>query len=137
VLGPETIGALSHAIAVFTPLRALQLLAGMPGRVSRVLVESTPGADRRVREELERLAGGRLTVASATEDVRLLQQATAPNRQATGFFAFVSALVGMLLAFNAMLLSAPERRRMIADLRVQGIGRGDLLKLLLFQALCL
>jgi putative ABC transport system permease protein len=67
----------------------------------------------------------------------LLRQATTPNDQATGFFAFVSALVGMLLAFNAMLLSAPERRRVIADLRIQGARPRSLAALLLFQSLCL
>jgi len=137
VLGPEAAGPLADAMAVIAPLRSVQAIAGLPGRISAVLVQSNPGADQQVRRELARLAGGRLTVAGATEDVRLLHQATAPNREATGFFAFVSALVGMLLAFNAMLLSAPERRRMIADLRIQGTRPRDLVRLLLFQALCL
>jgi putative ABC transport system permease protein len=137
VLGSETVGPLSNAIAVFAPLASIQTMAALPGRITRVLVQSQPGAEARVRSELQRLAAGRLTVAPASDDVRLLQQATAPARQATGFFAFVSALVGMLLAFNAMLLSAPERRRMIADLRIQGARPRDLFRLLLFQALCL
>jgi putative ABC transport system permease protein len=137
VLGPETVGPLSNAIGVLAPLASVQAMAQLPGRITRVLVQSEPGAQARVRSELEALAAGRLTVAPATDDIRLLQQATAPSRQATGFFAFVSALVGMLLAFNAMLLSAPERRRMIADLRIQGARPRDLVKLLLFQALCL
>jgi putative ABC transport system permease protein len=137
VLGPETVGPLSNALGVLAPLASVQAMAQLPGRITRVLVQSKPGAEARARSELQTLAAGRLTVAPATDDVRLLQQATAPSRQATGFFAFVSALVGMLLAFNAMLLSAPERRRMIADLRIQGARPRDLLKLLLFQALCL
>jgi putative ABC transport system permease protein len=137
VLGAETVGPLSNAMAVIAALPAVQAMAQLPGRISGVLVESGPGAHQRVRRELETLAAGRLEVAPATEDVRLLQQATAPNREATGFFAFVSALVGLLLAFNAMLLSAPERRRVIADLRIQGTRPRDLFKLLLFQALCL
>lgn len=137
VLGPETLGALSNATAVIAPLPSVQTMAQLPGRISGVLVESSPGASVQVRRELDALAAGRLTVAPATNDVRLLQQATVPNGKATGFFAFVSALVGLLLAFNAMLLSAPERRRMIADLRIQGARPRDLVKLLLFQALCL
>jgi putative ABC transport system permease protein len=137
VLGAETVGPLSNAIGVLAPLASIQAMAQLPGRITRVLVQSEPGAEARARSELLSLAAGRLTVAPATDDVHLLQQATAPSRQATGFFAFVSALVGILLAFNAMLLSAPERRRMIADLRIQGVRPRDLLKLLLFQALCL
>lgn len=137
VLGPETAGALSSALAVIAPLSTLQQAAEMPGRITSVLVQAKPGAHGQVRRELEALAAGRLTVDAASGDVRLLHQATAPNREATGFFAFVSALVGMLLAFNAMLLSAPERRRMIADLRIHGTRPRDLVKLVMFQALCL
>lgn len=137
VLGPEDAGPLADALAAITPLETLQSLAGLEGRVSTVLVRSKPGAHARVRSELERLASGRLTVAPATQDIGLLRQATIPGSEATGFFAFVSALVGLLLAFGAMLLSVPERRRMIADLRIQGTRARDLAQLLLFQAACL
>jgi putative ABC transport system permease protein len=137
ILGAESVGALSNALAVTAPLPFIQRLAKLPGRVTNVLVRSRPGAHDEVRRELEALAAGRLTVAPATEDAAVLRQATLPNSKATGFFAFVSALVGVLLALNAMLLGAPERRRMVADLRIQGVRARDVLKLLLFQALCL
>ncbi len=137
VLGPDTVGELSNALAVIAPLALIQRVAGLQGRVMRVLVQSNPGAAPMVRRELEKLAAGRLDVTSATDEVRLLKQATVPNGQATSFFAFVSALVGILLAFNAMLLAAPERRRVIADLRIQGARPRDLVKLLVFQSLCL
>ncbi len=137
VLGTDTVGELSNAIAVIAPLQLIQRIAGLPGRVTRLLVQSQPGERQTVRRGLEKLAGGRLDVAAATDEVALLRQATTPNGQATGFFAFVSALVGMLLAFNAMLLSAPERRRVIADLRIQGARPRSLVMLLLFQSLCL
>ncbi len=137
VLGADNVGELSNAIAVIAPLGLIQRVTGLQGRVMRVLVKSSPGAEGPARRELEKLAGGRLDVTSATDEIQLLRQATIPNSQATGFFAFVSALVGLLLAFNAMLLSAPERRRLIADLRIQGARPRDLVKLLLFQSLCL
>ncbi len=137
VLGSETVGPLANAMTVIAPLQLLQNIAGLSGRVTRMLVDPSPGAQAQVRGELQRLAAGRLTVGPADEDVRLLKQATIPNSQATAFFAFVSALVGLLLAFNAMLLGAPERRRMVADLRIQGARPASLVKLMLFQALCL
>ena len=137
ILGTRAIGALAGATAAFTPLLLLQRLASLPGRVSRILVQSVPGRQAIVRGELERVAGGRLTVASTDEDVALLSQALHPNAQATGFFALVSGLVGLLLAFNAMLLTAPERRATVADLRIQGVRRSQLARMLLFQALCL
>ncbi len=137
ILGHETIGALSGAMAAFAPLWLVQRVAELPGQVTRILVQSAPGREALVRRELRSLARGRLTVAPADQEVALLAQALHPNAQVTGFFALVSGLVGLLLAFNAMLLTAPERRRMIADLRIQGVRRWQLVQMLIFQALCL
>jgi putative ABC transport system permease protein len=137
ILGKETIGALADARAAIAPLSVIQNLAGLSGRVSRILVQSAPGREALVRGELEKIAAGRLTVASANQEVTLLTQALRPNAQATGFFALVSGLVGLLIAFNAMLLTAPERRRAIADLRIQSYRPWQIVQMLLFQALCL
>jgi putative ABC transport system permease protein len=137
ILGRETIGALASASAAIAPLSMIQSLARLPGRVTRILVQSAPGHEVLVRRELERVAAGRLTVAAADQDVALLAQALGPSAQATGFFAVVSGLVGLLLAFTAMLLTAPERRRTIADMRIQGFRRWQLVQMVLFQALCL
>jgi putative ABC transport system permease protein len=137
VLGPEAIGPLSGAMAALAPLALVQRIAGLPGRVTRILVTTKPGLEENVRRELTTLAAGHLEVASADQDVELLKHAVAPNAEATGFFALVSAIVGFLLAFNAMLLTVPERRRVVADLRIQGMRPVQLVKMLLFQALCL
>ncbi len=137
VLGPETIGDLSGAMAAIAPLDFVQRETGLSGRVTRILVTTAPGRQTAVRRELTTFAAGRLTVASADQDVALLEQAVAPNTEATGFFVLVSAIVGLLLAFNAMLLTVPERRRMIADLRMQGVRPWQLARMLVFQAVCL
>jgi putative ABC transport system permease protein len=137
VLGPEALGGLSGAMAAIGPLGFVQQIAGMSGLVTRIVVTTEPGQQALVRRELTVLAAGRLTVAPADQEVALIRQAVAPNTEATGFFALVSGIVGLLLAFNAMLLTVPERRRMIADLRMQGVKPLQLVKLLLFQAVCL
>ncbi len=137
VLGPEAIGPLSGAMAALAQLGLVQRITGLPGRVTRILVTTKPGQEPSVRRQLVTIAGGRLNVASANQDVELLKRAVTPNSEATGFFALVSAIVGLLLAFNAMLLTVPERRRMMADLRIQGSRPAQLVKMLLFQALCL
>ena len=46
-------------------------------------------------------------------------------------------MVGFLLALNAMLLTVPERRRFVADLRMQGYDWRQIVVLLGFQALVL
>lgn len=137
VLGPEAFGALSQAKVAVMPLEELQRLAGLPHRVSRILVAPKPGRQAQVRAELTALAAGRIDVAPADQDVGLLHQALRPSDQANAFFAALSGLLGLLFAFNAMLLTVPERRRAIADLRMIGVKRSAIFQMLLFQALVL
>ncbi len=137
VLGHEAAGGLSQARIAVMPLGILQRLAGLRGRLSRILIRSQPGHEASVRAELVKIAGGRLTVADADADVSLLRQALRPSDQASGFFAAISALLGFLFAFNAMLLTVPERRQAIADLRLIGTKRVAILQIVAFQALCL
>lgn len=137
VLGKEATGALSEAHAAVMPMYSLQRLAGLPGRVGRILVQSEPGEQTSVRAELEKLAGGRIAVAAANQEVTLLRQALRPSNQASALFAALAALLGFLFAFNAILLTTPERRAVIADLRLDGTKRGAIVQMVLFQALCL
>lgn len=137
VLGAETFGALSKATVGVMPLADLQRLAGLPRRITRVLVQTRPGRQEAVRRELQRLASGRIEVASANHDVALLRQALRPSDQASGFFAAISGLLGLLLAFNALLFTVPERRRVIADMRMIGTKRTAIAQMFLFQALLL
>jgi putative ABC transport system permease protein len=137
VLGQEAAGALSQARVAFMPLRRMQQLAGLSRRLTRILVEAQPGQSTLVRSELLALARGRLTVAAADEDVAQLHQALRPSDQASAFFAAISALLGFLFAFNAMLLTVPERRKAIADLRLIGMTRTAIVQMVAFQALCL
>ena len=119
------------------PAPVAQRLVDLPGRVTQVLVQPRAGADRLVAGELRRIAGGRLDVAPADNELRLLDQAIKPNSQSTELFSAISVMVGFLLALNAMLLTMPERRRFVADLRMQGYDRRQVLLLLSFQALAL
>jgi putative ABC transport system permease protein len=137
VLGPEAVGALSHAHVAVMPLAGMQQLSGLPGRITRILVQTQPGQQAAVRGELQALAGGRLEVTGAEQDVTLLRQALHPSDQASELFAVIGALLGLLFAFNAMLLTVPERRRAIADLRLAGTRRAAIVQMVLFQALCL
>jgi putative ABC transport system permease protein len=137
VLGPEDAGVVSNALVAVMPLARLQKLSGLPRRITRILVQTEPGRQASVRRGMEALAAGRLTVAPALQDVTLLQQALRPSDLASQLFAAIGALLGFLLAFNAMLLTVPERRQAIADLRLAGTRRGAIVQIVLFQALCL
>jgi putative ABC transport system permease protein len=137
VLGSESAGGLSETLAAVMPLGELQRLAKLPGRITRIFVRARPGQERRVSDALRRVAAGKLTVALADQDIAILRQALKPSDQASAFFAGVSAVLGVLLAFTAMLLTVPERRRTIADLRLVGTKRAAIVEMVLFQALCL
>jgi putative ABC transport system permease protein len=137
VLGREAAGALSQAPISVLALANLQQLAGLRGRLTRILIQARPGREASVRAALGRLAGGRVTVATTDAEVALLHQALRPSDQASGFFAAISALLGFLFAFNAMLLTVPERRQAIADLRLIGTKRAAIVQIVAFQALCL
>ncbi|MBB4660814.1 FtsX-like permease family protein [Conexibacter arvalis] len=133
-LGREAAGPLAEALVAIVPLERAQRMTGLEGRVSRVIVETAPGREEAVREHLESLADDRFDVTAADAESALLRQALGPGDQATSFFAAISALLGFLLAFNAMLLTSPERRRLIAELRMQGFRARQLVVLVLFQA---
>lgn len=137
VLSADEIGALADSPIALSSLAYAQELGDIRGRVTRVLVDVRPGRERAVRASLTRLVGDRLTVTDGDAEVRLLERAAEPNDQSTALFAAISALVGLLFAFNAMLLTVPERRRFIADLRLEGLGDFTVVRLVWFDALVL
>ncbi len=131
------IGALVHSPVAIAPLVYAQRLAGMRGRISRILVQPQPGREGEARAELTQLANGRLNVLPADFDATVFRQAEGPTIQSTELFSAVSALVGFLFAFNAMLLTVPQRRRLVADLRLDGYTPWEIVEVLLFDALVL
>jgi len=137
VVSDRDVGPLADSPVVFAPLRYAQDLTAMEGRISRLYVAPEPGRSELARQSLERIAAGRLTVGRADYDQRLFAQAAKPNDQSTALFAGISALVGFLLAVNAMLLMARERRHVIAELRMSGYGFWGIVEVLLFDALVL
>jgi putative ABC transport system permease protein len=82
-------------------------------------------------------ASGIPSVEAADQDVAALKQALRPSNQASDFFAAISALLGFLFAFNALLLTVPERRQTIAELRLNGTKRSAIVQLFAFQAIVL
>lgn len=128
------IGGLAASPIVVAPLFYAQELAGLPGRVSRILVEPAPGREGQVRGSLLHLAAGRLNVEGTGYDETLFAKAASASNQSTVLFAVISALVGFLFAFNAMLLTVPQRRRLIADLRRDGYPPRTVIGVLLLDA---
>lgn len=137
LLGREAIGMLDGTPIGIAPLDVLQALSGQQGRVSQVLVHTHPDQVQETAAALRSIAGDRLDVSAADHELALLRTTARPNDLATGLFAAISAMVGLLLAFNAILLTVPERRRWVAELRSQGFSPGQVMLTLLFDAIVL
>jgi putative ABC transport system permease protein len=136
-LSAENVGALVDSPVALGPLRYVQTLTAMSSRLTRIFIRSRPGYERTVRKGLLRLAGGRLNVRPADFDATLFAQAAGPTDESTLLFSAISALVGFLFAFNATLLTVPQRRRLVEDLRLDGFTGGMIVRILLFDALVL
>jgi putative ABC transport system permease protein len=136
-LHPRQIGQLAASPIAISQLSYAQELTGLSHRVSRILVYPAPGYTARVREALQALARGRLNVESTGYDEKLFTKAAAASNQSTALFSVISALVGFLFAFNATLLTVPQRRRLIADMRRDGYTPATVIAVLLFDALAL
>jgi putative ABC transport system permease protein len=137
VLNGDGLPALASSPVAVAVLGEAQALLGRPHSVSEVLVAPQPGKAAEVARELKRLAGPRIDVRPADDELRLLNQATGPNRKSTSLFSAIAVMIGFLLALNAILLTVPERRRFVAELRMQGYEPRQILILLGSQALVL
>lgn len=136
-LGEEQIGDAAGSPVVLGTLPFVQRLIGARDRVTSIYVIAEPGAQDAVRERLEHRFGDRLDVGPADMMLDRLRVATAANDQSTALFSAVSAMIGLLFAFNAMLLTVPERRRFVADLRTQGATGRQIVAAIGFQAVTL
>lgn len=131
------VGSLVESPVALAPLQIVQAVGGLRGRLSRIFVSPLPGREGEVREALERIAAHRLDVAPADHEVTVFERASYPTNRSTALFSVLSALVGFLFALSAMLLTVPQRRRLISELRLAGYESWVVVEILLFDALVL
>jgi putative ABC transport system permease protein len=125
---------LAAGAVALVPLSVAQAMTGLRARVSRILVRPAAGMESRVSAGLRALAAGRLNVEPIGYQERLFANAAAASNQSSRIFSAISALVGFLFAFNAMLFTVPQRRRLVLDLRREGYGPRTVIGLLLLDA---
>ncbi|MBA3807910.1 MAG: hypothetical protein H0X28_05900 [Solirubrobacterales bacterium] len=136
-LRESQVGALIGSAVAIVPLSTAQAMTGRHARVSRILIAPAAGAKTRVWAALQALAAGRLNVEEIGYEQVLFAKAAAASNQSSALFSAISALVGFLFAFNAMLFTVPQRRRLIVDLRRDGYTPRSVLAVLLVDALLL
>jgi putative ABC transport system permease protein len=128
------VGALVDSAVAIVPLSLAQEMTGLGARLSRILIQPAAGSQPRVRVALQRLAAGRENVEAVDYEQRLFAKAAAASNQSTALFSAISALVGFLFAFNAVLLTVPQRRRLVVDLRRDGYTPRTVIAVLLLDA---
>ncbi len=135
-LSEADIGGLVDSQVALAPLSYAQKLAGTPGRVSRLYIKVKPGQQVEADAALRKLAAAHhLNAVPADFDAQLFSVASAPAQQGENLFSLISAVVGFLFAFNAMLLTVTDRRRLIKTMRRQGFTRPMIVQTLVFDAL--
>src|SRR5579875_384978 len=137
VLSSAVAGAASQSSVAIAPLSAVQAITGLAHRLMRIMAKPAKGQEALAARSLERVAGPTLNVRSSEAEVTLLEEATRSQSQAANVFTALSLVVGLLFAYNAMLLTLPARRRWISWLRDQGARRSELIGLVALEALAL
>jgi len=137
VVPDDQLGPLAESPIAATALPVLQVLSRRPRRITRVLIEPTEGHEAQVRRLLTNRFGRILNVRPVETEVRLLAAAAKPEAQLTALFSAISLVVGVILAYNALLLASGERRAFIAHLVRLGAPDGAIIASLVFDALIL
>jgi len=133
----DKIGSLAESPVAAASLPVVQSLARLPGRVTRIVVEPQPGRSDEVRQTLSRHFGDTLNVRSIDSEARFLAQAARPEGQVATLFSVISVVVGMILAYNALLLASGERRAFIRYLSDLGTPDATIIASLAFDAFIL
>jgi putative ABC transport system permease protein len=136
-LGADRIGGAAHSPLAAAPLAIVQSIAGLPGHITRVLIEPRPGWEARVRRAVSGRFGSTLNVRSVDTEAKLLSSTAASEARVTLLFSAISLVAGIILAYNALLLASDERRRFIAYLVEAGTPDSMIVASLAFDAFVL
>ena len=104
---------LSESPVAAASLPVVQVLAGLPGRITRILIEPATGHYTQVLAALTHRLGSTQNIRPAGGEGRLLAPAAHPESRLTVLFSAISLVVGTILAYNALLLASGERRHFI------------------------
>lgn len=121
---------------IITDIATAQELLGLLGRLSSIEVLIGDDASETLAAIQQGLPGTALLVAtdSQAESMREMTRAFSINLKALGL---LSLLVGMFLIYNTMTFLVMQRRRLIGSLRLLGVTRQQIFKLVIGEAFLL
>ncbi|MGP1678428.1 MAG: FtsX-like permease family protein [Burkholderiales bacterium] len=115
-------------------IAAAQLALGRIGSISRIDIRLRPGADAdALRARLQAGLPPGLIVESPQSDVQRNASLSRSYRVNLNVLALVALFTGGFLVFSAQALSVVRRRAQLALLRVLGVSRGGLVRMLLAE----
>jgi putative ABC transport system permease protein len=122
-LSEEDIGALEHSPIAVTSLHYARHLTSAPGRLTRILIHYDPRQSKHAIAALTAIAHRwNVNLQPSTFESRVFAVAVGPETKSEMLFSVIAALVGFMFALDAMLITVPARRRLIADLRPHGVA---------------
>jgi putative ABC transport system permease protein len=137
-LHEREVGKLADSQIALAPISYAQEVAASRGRITRVFVRVEPRESVAAQAGLRAIASAHhLNLVPADNDATLFAVAFGPAEQSEGLFSVISAVVAFLFAFTAMLLTVPERRRLVAMMRKQGYERAEILQVAVTDAFVL
>lgn len=136
ILTAADIGGLIHSPVALTSIHYAQLTTRSTHRLTRIFIHYRAADRAEVHRALEQLAArAHISLNPADFDKTLFAVAVMPESESELLFSGISALVGFMFALNAMLVTIPARRKLIADLREEGADLKDILQVLAADAL--
>jgi putative ABC transport system permease protein len=137
-LKQRDISGLVHSPVALAPVAYAQQVAGLNGHITRIFIEPEAGRRPQLQRALASVAGrAGANLEPADFDSTLFATAVAPESKSEALFSAISALVGFMFALNAMLISAPSRRKLLDEIRPHGATRLMIVQILLFDAVVL
>ncbi len=130
------LGSLIHSPVALTSISYAQKVSHSGRRLTRIFVHYRPADRARTLSALQALAlRAHVALHPANFDKVLFSVAVKPESESELLFSGISALVGFMFALNAMLVTIPARRKLIADLREDGGDLKAILQVLFADAL--
>jgi putative ABC transport system permease protein len=120
-LAEEDLGGLEHSPLAVTSLHYARQVTEAPERVTRIFVHYAPGHAHAAISALTTIARRwHINLEPSTFESRVFSVAVGPETKSEMLFSAIAALVGFMFALDAMLITVPARRRLIADMRPHG-----------------
>ncbi len=125
------------ATAMLLPAQA-QLITGEPGRYDQIDVAASAGVtpsdlSERVRAALPASVEVRTGTQEAAKETSDLEENLSFLRTFLLIFAYVALFVGAFIIFNTFSITVAQRTREFGLLRTLGAGRGQLLRMVVYE----